>query len=49
MKVLCNLDGQVNKCPFYDQDTSLCNNEKQCSFQEKIIIEKNTNYIRKER
>lgn len=42
----CNLDKEINNCPFYIN--GLCKNDNKCSFQEsdKVIVQK---YQREER
>lgn len=43
----CELEAEINNCPFYIKSTHLCTNENPCSFQEKKDTQKE--YIRKER
>ena len=43
----CELEAEINNCPFYIKSTHLCANENPCSFQEKKDTQKE--YIRKER
>lgn len=44
----CNLDRDINECPYYDKEKEICINENTCSFQvsDEEIVEK---YERKER
>lgn len=44
----CELDKDINKCPYYTED-GYCNNEEKCSFQKEEIIETKNLYVRKER
>ena len=45
----CTLSENINNCPFCNKDKMECNNEKNCAFQEKDVIQEKEKYIRKER
>lgn len=44
----CELDKDINKCPYYIEDGH-CNNESKCSFQKEEVEEVRNQYVRKER
>lgn len=46
----CNLDAEINDCPFFVQNNLNCTNSDKCSFQEcKIIHEAPRKEIKKEK
>ena len=45
----CNLDKDINECPFYNRKNSGCNNQDNCSFKELIERVKEEKYDRQPR
>ena len=46
----CQLDKDINSCPFFDSENLVCNNPNKCSFQETMNKDRIKNkYIRSER
>lgn len=44
----CELDKDINKCPYYTED-GYCGNENKCFFQKEEVGEIKNQYVRKER
>ena len=43
----CDLDKDINECPFFVRDTEECKSNNKCSYQGNA--EQSTKYVRKER